>query len=50
MKALLKLGGLQKHLYLEMQQNGMMTPELSKQYADVLTQIQVAVIQFGKTF
>lgn len=49
-KALLKLGGLQKHLYSEMQRSGMMTTEMSKQYADVLTQIQVTVIQFGKMF
>lgn len=50
MKALLKLGGLQKHLYSEMQRGGMMTPEMSKQYSDVLIQIQVAVVQFGKMF
>ncbi|HGM5420634.1 TPA: plasmid mobilization protein MobA [Serratia liquefaciens] len=50
MKALLKLGGLQKHLYSEMQRSGMMTPEMSKQYADVLTQIKIAIIQFGKMF
>lgn len=50
MKSLLKLGGLQKHLYSEMQRNGMMTPEMSKQYADLLTQIKIAVIQFGTIF
>jgi hypothetical protein len=50
MQAILKLGGLQKHIYNEMQKSGGMTTDLSKQLADVLTEIKIAVIKFGKTF
>jgi protein required for attachment to host cells len=41
MAALLQLGGLQKHLFNQMQEG--MTTELSKQYADVLVAIKNAV-------
>lgn len=46
MNEILKLGGLQKHLYTEMQNKGMMTPELSKQFAETLTALQVALLKF----
>ncbi|MBX8493150.1 mobilization protein [Pseudomonas cichorii] len=42
MGELLKLGGLQKHLFNQMQEN--MTTELSKQFAEVLVAIKQAVI------
>ncbi|EGH98705.1 ribbon-helix-helix protein, CopG family [Pseudomonas savastanoi] len=41
MAALLQLGGLQKHLFNQMQEG--MTTELSKQYADVLVAIKKAI-------
>ncbi|SEE90734.1 plasmid mobilization protein MobA [Pseudomonas coleopterorum] len=41
MGELLQLGGLQKHLYSQMQSG--MTTELSKQFADVLVAIKKAV-------
>lgn len=46
MNEILKLGGLQKHLYTEMQKQGVMTPELSKQFADTLAELQTAVMKF----
>lgn len=42
MGELLKLGGLQKHLFNQMQEQ--MTTDLSKQFADVLVAIKKAVI------
>lgn len=42
MKELLRLGGLQKHLYNEMQTQ--MTPELSRQFSDVLVELRKAVV------
>ncbi|MBD8792673.1 ribbon-helix-helix protein, CopG family [Pseudomonas syringae] len=42
MGELLKLGGLQKHLFNQMQDG--MTTELSKQFADVLVAIKAAVV------
>lgn len=41
MNELLRLGGLQKHLYTQMQQN--MTAELSQQFSEVLTSIKHAI-------
>ncbi len=41
MNELLRLGGLQKHLYNEMQKH--MTPELSRQFSDVLVSIKQAI-------
>ena len=38
---LARLGGLQKHLYLQMQAG--MTAELSKEFADTLVSIRVAI-------
>lgn len=46
MNEILKLGGLQKHLYSEMQAKGMMTPELSRQFAETLTALQTALMKF----
>lgn len=46
MNEILKLGGLQKHLYTEMQKQGMMTTELSKQFSETLTALQVALLKF----
>ncbi|OAT15677.1 hypothetical protein M977_04700 [Buttiauxella gaviniae ATCC 51604] len=46
MKEIMKLGGLQKHLYLEMQKQGMMTTQLSKQFAETLTALQIALMKF----
>jgi hypothetical protein len=46
MNEILKLGGLQKHLYNEMQKQGMMTPELSKQFAATLAELQTALMKF----
>lgn len=42
MNELLRLGGLQKHLYTQMQSS--MTTELSKQFAEVLVEIKKAVV------
>ena len=42
MGELLKLGGLQKHLFNQMQDG--MTTELSKQFADALVAIKAAVV------
>lgn len=42
MNELLRLGGLQKHLFTQMQSS--MTTELSKQFADVLVEIKKAVV------
>ncbi|WP_426154150.1 plasmid mobilization protein MobA [Pseudomonas sp. DC3000-4b1] len=42
MTELLRLGGLQKHLYTQMQSG--MTTELSKQFSDVLVEIKKAVV------
>jgi hypothetical protein len=42
MGELLQLGGLQKHLFNQMQQG--MTTEISKQFADVLVAIKKAVL------
>lgn len=42
MNELLRLGGLQKHLYNEMKTQ--MTPELSRQYSDVLVEIKKAIV------
>lgn len=39
---LLRLGGLQKHLYNQMQSH--MTPELSKQFSEVLVALKKAVV------
>lgn len=41
MNELLRLGGLQKHLFNQMQQN--MTTELSLQFSEVLTSIKLAI-------
>ncbi|EAA5258674.1 mobilization protein [Salmonella enterica subsp. enterica] len=41
-RELMKLGGLQKHLYTQMQSQ--MTPALSKQFSDVLIAIQKAIV------
>lgn len=41
MNELLRLGGLQKHLYTQMQEN--MTTELSRQFSEVLTSIKHAI-------
>ena len=41
MNELLRLGGLQKHLYTQMQTN--MTTELSLQFSEVLTSIRDAI-------
>ncbi|EKS7814720.1 mobilization protein (plasmid) [Edwardsiella piscicida] len=46
MNEILKLGGLQKHLYSEMQKQGMMTTELSKQFADTLAALQKTLMKF----
>lgn len=46
MNEIVKLGGLQKHLYSEMQRQGMMTPELSKQFAETLAELHTAVMKF----
>lgn len=46
MNEILKLGGLQKHLYTEMQKQGIMTTELSKQFSETLTALQVALLKF----
>lgn len=46
MNEILKQGGLLKHLYNEMQKQGMMTPELSKKYAETLTAMQTAFLRF----
>jgi len=40
-KELLRLGGLQKHLYLQMREG--MSTELSKAFADTLVSIRVAI-------
>lgn len=45
MKELLRLGGLQKHLYTQMQEH--MTTELSKQFSDVLVEIKKAILALG---
>lgn len=42
MSELLQLGGLQKHLFNQMQDG--MTTELSKQFSDVLVAIKKAVL------
>lgn len=42
MSELLRLGGLQKHLYNEMQSN--MTTELSKQFSEVLVTLKKAIL------
>lgn len=42
MNELLRLGGLQKHLYNEMRSQ--MTPELSRQFSDVLVEIRKAIV------
>ncbi|WP_387691513.1 plasmid mobilization protein MobA [Photorhabdus sp. RM71S] len=42
MKELLRLGGLQKHLYTEMKSQ--MTPELSRHFSEVLVEIRKAVV------
>lgn len=41
MNELLRLGGLQKHLFNQLQAN--MTTELSRQFSDVLVEIKIAV-------
>lgn len=46
MNEILKLGGLQKHLYSEMQKQGVMTAELSKQFADTLAALQKTLMKF----
>lgn len=46
MNEIMRQGGLLKHLYSEMQKQGMMTAELSKQYAEALTAMQVAFLRF----
>jgi hypothetical protein len=46
MNEILKLGGLQKHLYTEMQKQGVMTPELSKQFSDTLAALNKAFLKF----
>lgn len=45
-RELMKLGGLQKHLYTQMQSQmqSQMTPALSKQFSDVLVAIQKAIV------
>ncbi|CAO95039.1 plasmid mobilization protein MobA [Erwinia tasmaniensis] len=47
MKELLRLGGLQKHLYTQMQQS--MTTELSHQFSEVLTSIKHAINELDMT-
>lgn len=42
MNELLRLGGLQKHLFTQMQDG--MTTELSKQFSDILVEIKRAVV------
>jgi hypothetical protein len=42
MKELLRLGGLQKHLYTQMQEQ--MTPELSQQFSAVLIEVKKAIV------
>ena len=42
MNELLRLGGLQKHLFNQMQDN--MTTELSKQFSEVLVEVKKAII------
>jgi type III secretion system FlhB-like substrate exporter len=42
MNELLRLGGLQKHLYTQMQNS--MTPELSKQFSEVLIEVKKAIV------
>lgn len=46
MNEIMKQGGLLKHLYSEMQKQGMMTTELSKKYAETLTEMQTAFLKF----
>ena len=46
MNEIMRQGGLLKHLYSEMQKQGMMTAELSKQYSETLTAMQVAFLKF----
>jgi hypothetical protein len=46
MNEILRLGGLQKHLYSEMQKQGVMTVELSKQFADTLAALQKTLMKF----
>ncbi len=41
-RELMKLGGLQKHLFNQMQEQ--MTPELSKQFSDVLVTLKKAIL------
>ncbi len=41
MNELLRLGGLQKHLFNQLQAN--MTTDLSRQFSDVLVEIKIAV-------
>ncbi|EOW6411052.1 MULTISPECIES: plasmid mobilization protein MobA [Cronobacter] len=47
MNELLRLGGLQKHLYNEMQNH--MTTELSRQFSEVLTSITYAINSLDMT-
>ena len=42
------LGGLQKHLFTQMEQLKMMTPALSQQYAEVLMAIKKSIIAVGR--
>ena len=42
MNELLRLGGLQKHVFNQMQDN--MTTELSKQFSEVLVEVKKAII------
>lgn len=42
MNELLRLGGLQKHLFNQMQDN--MTTDLSKQFSEVLVEVKKAII------
>lgn len=42
MNELLRLGGLQKHLFNQMQDN--MTTELSKQFSEVLVEVKKAIV------
>ncbi len=46
MNEILKQGGLLKHLYTEMQKQGAMTTELSKEFANTLRAQQVAFLNF----
>lgn len=46
MNEILKQGGLLKHLYTEMQKQGAMTTELSKEFASTLRAQQVAFLNF----